>query len=111
MFHVEHSKPISPDNPGSNEGKTSMANTKTEKPETTTPTAKQRKARTPKVLTPLEAQVVASLSEQKLVTRALRGVAKAVSQLGTAQAKHVLTTALDALEDMPPVAEAEAAGS
>ena len=109
MFHVEQSKPISPDNPGSNEGKTSMATTKTEKPEPATP--KQRKARTPKTLTPLEAQVVASLSEQKLVTRALRGVAKAVSQLGTAQAKHVLTTALDALEDMPPVAEAESAGS
>ena len=104
MFHVEHSKPISPDNPGSNEGKTSMANTKTEKSETTTPsaTAKQRKPRTPKTLSPLEAQVVASLAEQKTVTRALRGVAKAVANLSPAKAQHVLTTALESLENLPP---------
>lgn len=104
MFHVEHSKPISPDNPGSNEGKTSMANTKPEKPETANSpaTSKQRKPRAPKKLTPLEAQVVASLAEQKTVTRALRGVAKAVANLSPAQAQHVLTTALESLENLSP---------
>jgi len=108
MFHVEQSKPISPDNPGSN-GETTMATQKTEKPETATP--KQRKARVPKTLTPLEAQVLAGLNEQKVTARALRGIAKAVSQLGTAQAKHVLTTALESLENMPPVADTDGSAS
>lgn len=89
-----------------------MATQKTEKPETTTATAaKQRKARVPKTLTPLEAQVLAGLNEQKVTARALRGIAKAVSQLGTAQAKHVLTTALESLENMPPVADTDGSAS
>jgi hypothetical protein len=90
-----------------------MATQKTEKPETATPTAagKQRKQRVPKTLTPLEAQVLASLNEQKVTARALCGVAKAVSQLGTAQAKHILTTALESLENMPPVADNDGSAS
>lgn len=81
-----------------------MATTKTEKHETaaTSAAAKPRKPRVPKTLTPLEAQVVASLAEQKTVTRALRGVAKAVANLSPAKAQHVLTTALESLENLPP---------
>lgn len=108
MFHVEQSKPISPDNPGSN-GETTMATQKTEKPETATP--KQRKARTPKTLTPLEAQVLASLNEQKATARALRGIAKAVSQLSHAQAQDVLQTAVDSLENQPQTADTDGPAS
>lgn len=86
-----------------------MATQKTEKPETTTP--KQRKARTPKTLTPLESQVLASLNEQKATARALRGVAKWVSQLGSSQALHVLRTAVESLENMPPVADTDGSAS
>lgn len=113
MFHVEHSKPISPDNPGSNEGKTSMANTKTEKPETATSpaTSKQRKPRTPKTLTPLEAQIVESLNEQKAVERALRGIAKAVSKLSSGQALEVLNKAVASIRYSGPVAASESTGS
>lgn len=76
-----------------------MATTKTEKPGTATPDApaKQRKPRTPKPITPLEAQVLAGLNDQKAVTRALRGVAKAVSKLSAEQARTVLGTALEAV--------------
>lgn len=86
-----------------------MANQKTEKPETATP--KQRKARVPKTLTPLEAQVLAGLNEQKATARALRGVAKAVAQLTHAQALHVLQTAVESLENQPPVTNAEPTGN
>ena len=86
-----------------------MAPQKTEKHETATP--KQRKARTPKTLTPLESQVLASLNEQKAMARALRGVAKAVAQLTHAQALHVLQTAVESLENQPTAPNAEPTGN
>ena len=89
-----------------------MATQKTEKPETTTAAAaKQRKQRAPKTLTPLEAQVLECLNEQKATARALRGVAKAVAQLTHAQALHVLQTAVESLENQPPVPNAEPTGN
>lgn len=90
-----------------------MATQKTEKPETATSaaTAKQRKQRVPKTLTPLEAQVLASLNEQKAEARALRGIAKAVAQLTHAQALDVLQTAVESLENQPPTADADGSAS
>lgn len=86
-----------------------MATQKTEKPETATP--KQRKARTPKTLTPLEAQILECLNDKTLFTRALRGIAKAVSQLSHTQALHVLQTAVESLENQPPTADTDGSAS
>lgn len=90
-----------------------MANQKTEKPETATSaaTAKQRKQRVPKTLTPVELAVIESLNEQKAEARALRGIAKAVSHLGQVQALHVLTTAVKSLENQLPTADTDGSGS
>lgn len=75
---------------------------KTEKPTTSNPnpnpSEKQRKPRTPHTPTALEKRVTESLNAQKLIARALRGVAKVVAKLSTEQAKHVLSTALESIE-------------
>ncbi len=90
-----------------------MAN-KTEKPSNQNPNPSEkapRKPRTPHTPTALEQRVTESLAAQKLVARALRGVAKAVSKLSPEQARTVLGTALEAVSDGTTGPGDEVAGS
>lgn len=63
---------------------------------------KARKPRTPRVATPLEASVLASLDEQRVTNAAIRGIAKAISGLTPAQAGEVLERVLEKITETSP---------
>lgn len=66
---------------------------------------KARKPRNPRVVTPLEASVLASLDEQRATNAAIRGIAKAISGLTPVQAGDVLERVLSEITEESPTPE------